>query len=50
VQTTAVPRFKFITFIENFGGFATLVWGIAKFFVAFIEVRLVESSLIRQFY
>lgn len=50
MQTTAVPRYKILSFLEAFGGFATLIYAIGKWAVAVVEKKLIESSLIKQFY
>ncbi len=49
-QTTAVPRYQPLSLIESFGGFAVLIWWVAKFFVSVIEGHLLESELISTLY
>ena len=50
IQTTAVPRYKLLSLFESFGGLAVLVWWVARWFVATVESRLLESELISGLY
>ena len=45
-----MPRYKILSFLEAFGGFATLIYALGKWAVAIVEKKLIESSLIKQFY
>ena len=50
VQTTVLPEFTILGFLERIGGGAVLILFICKTFVGSVERKMVEADLIRNFY
>ena len=50
IQTTVLPEFTILGFLERIGGGAVLLLFVCKTFVGGVERKMVEADLIRNFY